>query len=63
MDQMNQVVVVSHHTYGMFGQHQWQALRTKLMTWRDNISNVINTIQANKVTEDGSQAVQGLVVR
>ncbi|KAL1321444.1 hypothetical protein HN51_066256 [Arachis hypogaea] len=63
MDQMNQVVVVSHHTDRMFGQHQWQALRTKLVTWRDNISNVINTIQANKVTEDGSQAVQGLVVR
>nr|AFK45099.1 unknown [Lotus japonicus] len=63
MDQMNQVVVVSHHTDRVFGQHQWQTLRTKLASWRGNISNVISTIQANKVTEDGSQAVQGLVVR
>nr|AFK47569.1 unknown [Lotus japonicus] len=63
MDQMNQVVVVSHHTDRVFGQHQWQTLRTKLASWRGNISNVISTIQANKVTEDGSQAAQGLVVR
>jgi len=63
MDQMNQVVVVSHPTERVFGQHQWQALRTKLVTWRGNIVNVISTIQANKITEDGSQAAQGLVVR
>ena len=63
MDQMNQVVVVSHPTERVFGQHQWQALRTKLVTWRGNIANVISTIQANKITEDGSQAAQGLVVR
>ncbi|NP_001242547.1 uncharacterized protein LOC100788645 [Glycine max] len=63
MDQMNQVVVVSHPTERVFGQHQWQALRTELVTWRGNIANVISTIQANKITEDGSQAAQGLVVR
>ncbi|KAL5194415.1 Eukaryotic translation initiation factor 3 subunit M [Glycine soja] len=63
MDQMNQVVIVSHPTERVFGQHQWQALRTKLVTWRGNIANVISTIQANKITEDGSQAAQGLVVR
>ncbi|QCE07192.1 translation initiation factor 3 subunit M [Vigna unguiculata] len=34
LDQMNQVVVVSHPTDRVFGQHQWQALRTKLATWR-----------------------------
>lgn len=28
-----------------------------------NIANVISTVQANKVTEDGSQAAQGLVAR
>ncbi|XP_028796596.1 eukaryotic translation initiation factor 3 subunit M [Neltuma alba] len=63
MDQMNQVVIVSHHTDRVFDQHQWQTLRTKLATWRGNIANVISTIQANKITEDGSQAAQGLVVR
>ncbi|KAL2325673.1 hypothetical protein Fmac_024731 [Flemingia macrophylla] len=63
MDQMNQVVVVSHPTDRVFGQHQWQELKTKLGTWRGNIANVISTIQANKITEDGSQAAQGLVVR
>ncbi|XP_054803214.1 uncharacterized protein LOC129306567 [Prosopis cineraria] len=63
MDQMNQVVIVSHHTDRVFGQRQWQTLRTKLATWRGNISNVISTIQANKITEDGSQAAQGVVVR
>ncbi|XP_061366513.1 uncharacterized protein LOC133309728 [Gastrolobium bilobum] len=63
MDQMNQVVVVSHHTDRVFGQQQWQTLRTKLVTWRGNIANVISTIQANKIAEDGSQAAQNLVVR
>ncbi|XP_027938300.1 eukaryotic translation initiation factor 3 subunit M-like isoform X2 [Vigna unguiculata] len=63
LDQMNQVVVVSHPTDRVFGQHQWQALRTKLATWRGNVANVISTIQANKITEDGPQAAQGLVAR
>ncbi|XP_014514754.1 eukaryotic translation initiation factor 3 subunit M isoform X1 [Vigna radiata var. radiata] len=63
LDQMNQVVVVSHPTERVFGQHQWQALRTKLATWRGNVANVISTIQANKITEDGAQAAQGLVAR
>lgn len=31
--------------------------------FQGNIANVISTIQANKITEDGSQAVQGLVIR
>ncbi|KAJ6926771.1 eukaryotic translation initiation factor 3 subunit M-like [Populus alba x Populus x berolinensis] len=63
MDQMNQVVLVSSCTERVFGRQQWQVLRTKLGTWRDNIANVINTIQANKITEDSSQAVQGLMIR
>ncbi|KAL5741426.1 hypothetical protein ACOSP7_028158 [Xanthoceras sorbifolium] len=57
MDQMNEVVIVSRCTERVFGQQQWQTLRTKLATWRGNIANVINTIQANKITEDGAQAV------
>ncbi|KAJ4841674.1 hypothetical protein Tsubulata_019426 [Turnera subulata] len=60
MDQMNQVIIVSSCNNRVFGQQQWQALREKLGTWRGNITNVINTIQANKITEDG-QAMQGLV--
>lgn len=28
-----------------------------------NIANVITTIQANKLTEDGTQAMQGLAIR
>ncbi|KAF7803089.1 eukaryotic translation initiation factor 3 subunit M-like [Senna tora] len=65
MDQMNQVVIVSHCHDRVFGQHQWQILRTKLAAWRGNVANVISTIQTNKVTEDGSQAgaAQGMVVR
>ncbi|XP_057998201.1 uncharacterized protein LOC131177251 isoform X2 [Hevea brasiliensis] len=62
MDQMNQVVLVSC-TERVFGQHQWLTLRAKLATWRGDIANVINTIQANKMTEDGSQAMQGLMIR
>jgi len=32
----------SHPTDRVFGQHQWQALRTKLATWRVNtFSSVI----------------------
>lgn len=63
MDQMNQVVVVSRCTERAFGQKQWLALRGKLATWRGNIANVISTIQANKITEDSAQAVQGLMIR
>ncbi|KAJ0825769.1 putative proteasome component (PCI) domain, eukaryotic translation initiation factor 3 subunit M [Helianthus annuus] len=55
MDQMNQVIRVSRYTERVFGHHQWQALREKLATWRGNIANVITTIQANKVTEEGTQ--------
>ncbi|GLT31652.1 hypothetical protein SLA2020_063740 [Shorea laevis] len=63
MDQMNQVVIVSRSTERIFGQSQWQSLRAKLATWRSNVANVISTIKANKVTEDGSQAMQGLMIR
>ena len=38
-------------------------LTLKLHVFQDNIANVINTIQANKITEDSSQAVQGLMIR
>ncbi|KAL0744636.1 hypothetical protein Bca4012_086149 [Brassica carinata] len=70
MDQMNQVVIVSRCSEREFGSKQWQSLRTKLATWRDNIENVISTIESNKATEEGSQAssasaaaIQGLSVR
>ncbi|XP_013587492.1 eukaryotic translation initiation factor 3 subunit M [Brassica napus] len=69
MDQMNQVVIVSRCSEREFGSKQWQSLRTKLATWRDNIGNVISTIESNKVTEEGSQTsssaapLQGLSVR
>ncbi|KAJ0249819.1 Eukaryotic translation initiation factor 3 subunit M [Hirschfeldia incana] len=66
MDQMNQVVIVSRCSEREFGSKQWQSLRTKLATWRDNIGNVISTIESNKVTEESSQssssaaAIQGV---
>ncbi|KAM6549380.1 hypothetical protein CsatB_021056 [Cannabis sativa] len=63
MDQMNQVVIVSRCTDRIFGQDQWQTLKTKLTTWRGNVANVITTIQANKPTEDVAQATQGLMIR
>ncbi|KNA11953.1 hypothetical protein SOVF_130320 [Spinacia oleracea] len=63
MDQMNQVVIVSRYTERLFGQQQWDNLRSKLATWRGNIASVINTIQANKVTEDATQAMQSMTVR
>ncbi|XWS44413.1 hypothetical protein CRYUN_Cryun15aG0043300 [Craigia yunnanensis] len=63
MDQMNQVVIVSRCTERLFGQHQWQSLRSKLATWRGNVASLISTIQANKVVEEGSQATQGMAIR
>uniref|UniRef100_A0A2P2MDL5 Eukaryotic translation initiation factor 3 subunit M n=3 Tax=Rhizophora mucronata TaxID=61149 RepID=A0A2P2MDL5_RHIMU len=63
MDQINQVVLVSFSIERVFGQRQWQALREKLATWRGNILHAINTIQTNKITEDSSQAMQGLMIR
>ncbi|XP_077222633.1 uncharacterized protein LOC143856320 [Tasmannia lanceolata] len=62
MDQMNQTVLVSRCTERVFGLSQWKALHSKLAMWRGNIANVISTIQANKVSEDG-QAMQGLMIR
>ncbi|BBH00201.1 hypothetical protein Prudu_010127 [Prunus dulcis] len=61
--QMNQVVIVSRYTERVFGQQQWLTLRSKLATWRGNVANVISTIRANRIAEDGSQAVQGIVIR
>nr|XP_043634998.1 eukaryotic translation initiation factor 3 subunit M-like [Erigeron canadensis] len=63
IDQMNQVIKVSRCTERVYGTSQWQALRSKLTTWRVNIANVITTIQANKVTEEGTQSMQGLMIR
>ncbi|VAH69596.1 unnamed protein product [Triticum turgidum subsp. durum] len=63
VDQLNQLVIVSRHTVKVFGMPQWQSLRSKLGVWRGNIANAINTIQANKVTEDGGQGMQGLMIR
>ncbi|XP_058080766.1 uncharacterized protein LOC131228948 [Magnolia sinica] len=63
MDQMNQTVIVSRCTERVFGLSQWNSLRSKLVAWRGNITNVISTIQANKITEEGSQATQGLTIR
>ncbi|KAL0424511.1 UNVERIFIED_CONTAM: Eukaryotic translation initiation factor 3 subunit M [Sesamum radiatum] len=63
IDQINQVVLVSRCTERVFGLHEWESLRSKLVTWRGNIANVISTIQANKISEDGTQAVQGVTTR
>ncbi|KAJ4960398.1 hypothetical protein NE237_020308 [Protea cynaroides] len=63
MDQMNQLVIVNCSMERVLGLHQWQALRSKLATWRGNVASVINTIQTNKATEDGAHAMQGLMIR
>ncbi|KAG2295256.1 hypothetical protein Bca52824_041925 [Brassica carinata] len=86
MDQMNQVVIISlcMHAYSLFDSmfHIFQPMFERefgqsngnhlsgFATWRDNIGNVISTIESNKVTEEGSQAssasaatIQGLGVR
>ncbi|KAL8161229.1 hypothetical protein V2J09_012718 [Rumex salicifolius] len=63
MDQINQLVIISHYSERVFGQQQWDTLRSKLATWRGNISNVISTIQANKLNEDTTQAAQNMMVR
>ncbi|XP_074272909.1 uncharacterized protein LOC141596609 [Silene latifolia] len=63
MDQMNQVVIVSRRTERLFGHQQWVDLQSKLVTWRGNIANVVNTIQANKITDDAAHAMQSMTVR
>ncbi|KAG8482520.1 hypothetical protein CXB51_024427 [Gossypium anomalum] len=63
MDQMNQVVIVSRCSERIFGPHQWLSLRSKLATWRGNVASLINTIQANKVVEEGLPAGQGTTIR
>lgn len=63
IDQINQVVIVNRCSKRVFGLHEWELLRSKLAAWRGNIANIISTIQANKIVEDGTQAVQGLAIR
>ncbi|KAL8528484.1 hypothetical protein ACS0TY_006056 [Phlomoides rotata] len=63
IDQINQVVIVSRCSKRVFGPRDWQSVRSKLATWRGNIANIISTIQANKITDDGAQALQGLTIR
>ncbi|KAL6011168.1 hypothetical protein ACLOJK_001612 [Asimina triloba] len=63
MDQMNEIVIVSRCTERVFGLSQWRSLRSQLGVWRANISNVISTIQANRTTEETSQATQGMMMR
>ncbi|XP_068654119.1 uncharacterized protein [Aristolochia californica] len=63
MDQMNQTVIVSRCTERVFGIEHWSTLRSKLGMWRSNIANVISTIQTNKWTEEGAQAMQGSLTR
>ncbi|GAB4828663.1 hypothetical protein Ancab_018328 [Ancistrocladus abbreviatus] len=63
MDQMNQLVILKRCTERIFGQQQWENIRTKLATWRNNVTNVISTIQANKIAEEGSQGVQSMMIR
>jgi len=63
VDQLNQTVIVSWQTERIFGMPQWQGLHTKLGVWKGNIASAINTIQANKVTEEGTQAMHGLTIR
>ncbi|KAL8124688.1 uncharacterized protein LOC141718546 [Apium graveolens] len=63
IDQMNQIIIVGRCTERVFGLNQWQSLRTKLATWRGNIANVISTIEASKVGDDGTQLMQGLAIR
>ncbi|KAI4320375.1 hypothetical protein MLD38_033864 [Melastoma candidum] len=58
MDELTEVVIVSRCTGRTFGRYHWEVLRAKLATWRGNIAGVISTIQANKVTEEASQAIQ-----
>ncbi|CAM8975887.1 unnamed protein product [Rhodiola kirilowii] len=63
LDQMNEVVTVSRSTDRVFGPSQWEHLKTKLATWRGNVSNVISTIQLNMVAEGGAQAAPSPAIR
>ncbi|EPS68962.1 hypothetical protein M569_05806 [Genlisea aurea] len=63
IDQINQLFIVSRSTERIFRLNEWQSLRSKLATWRSNIGSVINTVQASKLVQDGTQGVQGLAIR
>ncbi|KAG9439064.1 hypothetical protein H6P81_019229 [Aristolochia fimbriata] len=63
MDQMNQNVIVSRCTERVFGMEHWNTLRSKLGMWRSNIANVTSTIQTNKWSEEGVQAMQSALTR
>ncbi|KAK4765984.1 hypothetical protein SAY87_007626 [Trapa incisa] len=62
MDQMNQVIIVSRCSERVFGQRQWELLRSKLATWKENVASVMATIQVNKIADDVTQAAQGMAI-
>ncbi|KAG0500722.1 hypothetical protein HPP92_000794 [Vanilla planifolia] len=58
MDQIHQVVLVSRRTERVFGLTQWQALRSKLGTWRANVARAVSAIQSSKITDENLQSTQ-----
>lgn len=47
--QETQTITISRSTTREFGPAQWQALQTKLNTWRSNIDGVLQRLRSARV--------------
>jgi len=50
MDQLRQVVVFNRCTQRVFGDAQWQELRSKLGAWKSNLGNVCKMVHNTRIT-------------
>ncbi|KAH7443299.1 hypothetical protein KP509_02G028900 [Ceratopteris richardii] len=59
MDQMRRVAIISRCTERVFGPAQWKDLYSKLAVWRNNVANVVRTVQNARAA--GTEIPQALV--
>ncbi|XP_078447357.1 uncharacterized protein LOC144716161 [Wolffia australiana] len=57
MNQISESVIVSRYTDRIFSLAQWKTLRSKLGIWRGNVTNLVNTIQASRSSEEAVVAM------
>mmetsp|Transcript_9855 Transcript_9855/g.13376 ORF Transcript_9855/g.13376 Transcript_9855/m.13376 type:complete len:414 (-) Transcript_9855:209-1450(-) len=50
MDQVNAQLVISRTTHRVFGQPQWQELKDRMTTWKDNLNSVCKMVHNTRMS-------------
>jgi len=53
LDQLNKRIVVRHAESRVFTSEEWGRLETKLQKWKDNMTHLLNVVQAAKGVNGG----------